>query len=398
MTTANAAQGFGFDAWIQPFREAMAAFAPAAMPDKSWPGMGAWASQMPGMAQSVKSGFEPGVFPSGAFAPGAAGPFAGMLEQISAMAQGQWQQLAAQLSTGAMTGAMSGGDAMAPWRNLFQTMLPTADTFDSALRHGMNAAAVRDALSTPPVGPLREHVERWQQAMLAQLDYQEASQAFSAQLGEIMRLAMGNFERRLAARGEAGQPPASMRALFDEWIEAGEEAWAERAGGDAFVAALGRYTNAQIRVRAAMADQTNRMVKSLGLPTRDEVDADHRRIAMLERELRRLRGELDDLRRVPTAVADKDEVRKARVVPLRPEGTTSIKNAAPAEVAPSHAKAGKKGKAEKSTKQPGKRIKAARMERSPVSATVLPIVAAPRAIGVADKRDDAAAPRRRVGK
>ncbi len=392
MSTTGSAQGFGFEAWIQPFREAMAAFQPSAwpngaMPGAAWPGAGVWSGQpmgqMPGMGSAA----------AGMFSPGMAGPFAGMFEQLSTLAQGQWQQLAGQFSSAGT------GDVMSQWRRLLETMAPAVAGFDaSALQRG---AALRDALSTPAIGPLREHVERWQKAMLAQLDYQDAAQAFSAQLGEIMKLALADFERRLSERGPSGQPPASMRALFDEWIEAGEKAWAERAGSDAFVAALGRYTNAQLRVRAAMADQVNRMAESLGLPTRGEVDADHRRIAMLERELRRLRGELDALRHASAhtteaAVQTAAEVQKPRVVPIRPEAAADNVEAAPAR--PSRAKVGKKPKVEKSAKHSGKRTKTPKAGRSSVSATVLPIVAAPRAMGAAGRRDEDAAPRRRAGK
>lgn len=400
MTTASGAQGFGFDAWIQPFREAMAAFqstawpGAGAMPGAAWPGMGAWPGQamgqMPGMANAAMGGFAPGMF-----APGMAGPFAAMLEQLSTLAQGQWQQLA---------GQFAGGDAPSQWRRLLETMAPAAGAFDLSALRGFDAGALRDALSTPAIGPMREHVERWQKAMLAQLDYQEAAQAFSAQLGEIMKLALSYFERRLAARSEPGQPPASMRALFDEWIEAGEQAWAERAGSDAFAAALGRYTNAQLRVRAAMADELNRMAESLGLPTRGEVDADHRRIAMLERQLRRVRAELDALRRDPApAQAAPVAAPKARaasaVVPIRPDVAVAL-DAAPAPAAkPRRAKAAKKSRTEKRAPRAGKPEKRKKTERLAASATVLPIVAAPRAIGTAASepaRD--AAPRRRVGK
>lgn len=423
MTTANGAQGFGFDAWIQPFREAMAAFqttawpGAGAMPGAAWPGMGAWPGQMPGMANAAMGGgfppglfspgaippgaippglFSAGMFPSGTFAPSMAGPFAAMLEQLSAMAQGQWQQLAGQFATG----VANGGDALTPWRRLFESMMPAASAFDPSALRGANADALRDALATPAIGPMREHVERWQKAMLAQLEYQDATQAFSLQLGETMKLALTYFERRMAARGTPGQPSVSMRALFDEWIEAGEQAWAERAGSDAFVAALGRYTNAQLRVRAAMADQINRIAQSLGLPTRGEVDADHRRIALLEREQRRMRNELEALQRAPVAASPAPVVVVPNVVvPIRPEVTVTHDDDAVSAAKPHRAKAAKKVKPEKRASRASKTEKRKKPERFAASAIVLPIVAAPRAIGAAaSKSVHDAAPRRRASK
>lgn len=289
---------FGLNALAQQFREALAAFAPpshGAMPGwnpwpgtSGWPGMLAGMGAMPGMSAAPMPGG-----PAGSFAGQlGTGPFANLFEQLSTLAQGQWQQLAARF----VGGAMPAQEMFPDWREALGEMWPTGAGPTGI--PGMNEAALRETLSTPQVGPLREHIERWQQAMLAQLDYQAAARAFSARLGEIMQRALELYRQRLAARGDADQPVTSLRELFDEWIEAGEEAWAEHASSDEFIAALGAYSNAQMQVRAARADAVNRMAQSLGLPTREEVDADHRRIAQLEREVRRLRREREDARGV----------------------------------------------------------------------------------------------------
>lgn len=433
MTTTGNAQDFGFDVWMRTFRDAMTAFqhaAPAA--SAGMPGMAAWPGQgwMPGNvnpAGFAGMGAWPGQMPGqmpGMSASGVAGPFAAMFEQLSALAQGQWQQFARQAAGDAS--ASGAGDAMSQWRRMLEGMAPAMTAaFDPAAMRGLDQAALRDALSTPPIGPLREHVQRWQQAMLAQMDYQDAAQAFSAQLGEIMKLAMSYFERRLAARAEPGQTPLSMRGLFDEWIEAGEQAWAERAGSDAFASALGRYTNAQLRVRAAMADEVNRVAESLGLPTRGEVQSDHRRIAMLEREVRRVRAELEALQRTPDPAqpASAQATVKPRVVPIRPDVAVAVDNPAPSKPAqaatakakpasaksnakksgagkPRRAKAVRKSKTEKAESRPARRSKPkpAKSERPATSANVLPIVAAPRAIGAAADNTRGITPRRRASK
>lgn len=310
MDTRGGAPDLGFDAWSRSFREAMAAFTSSAsagagvMPGLAgWPHVNTW----PGAGVMSGMGTIPGLGAglSGPF-PGhtAAGPFAAMLEQLSAAAQTQWQQLASRVAAG--SGAAD--DALSAWHGMLTSMAPAAGS-ELPTMPAMDTRALRELLSTPQVGPMREHLERWQQAMLAQLDYQEASRTFSAQLGDIAKLTLARFSERVAARAEPGKQIASMRELFDEWIEAGEAVWAERANDDAFVAALGQYTNAQMRVRAAQADQINRMAQSLGLPTRSEVDSDHRRIAQLERDLRRVQRELETLREADTARAQPESTK-----------------------------------------------------------------------------------------
>ncbi len=412
MTTATA-QDFGLEAWMQPFRDAMKAFHGPALPGGfpgafpgAFPGMGGatpW-SNMTGWLGGQAAPTPPS-WMQGLGAGPAAGAFTGFLQQLSELAQAQWQQLLAQASTGIDADA----GALANWRALVESvgtkMASAAGPFGLGSLPAADTSALRDALSTPAVGPLREHVERWQGAMLAQLDYQDAAREFSAQLGDTMKLAQAHLRERLAARAARNEPLGSARALFDEWVEAGEQAWAERAGGDAFVAALGRFTNAEMKVRAAMADQVNRVAESLGLPTRGEVDADHRRIAQLEREVRRLRGEVEGLREAaapaaapqpaiaPAAPKVKAPARRSTTAPS--SGAAAAKTVrAPAKAAkPAAAAAPAKAAVGASAKSPS-----AAARRGKATVSVMPLVDAPRALGARGRKDNDAALRRRAGK
>jgi len=51
----------------------------------------------------------------------------------------------------------------------------------------------------------------------------------------------------------------------------------------------GGLVDAQMRVRAGMQQEVEQMSEKLGMPTRSEVDSAHRKIAELERQLRRMR-------------------------------------------------------------------------------------------------------------
>lgn len=422
MTTATTGQDFGLEAWMQPFREAMTAFQgsafsggfPGAFPGSfpgAFPGMGGAApfSNMAGWFGGQAAPTMPG-WPQGAGAGPAAGAFTRFLQQLSELAQAQWQQLALQ----AGTGIDSESGALANWRALVESvgakLASAAGPFELGPLPALDTSALREALSTPAVGPMREHIERWQGAMLAQLDYQEAAREFSAQLGETMRLAQAHLRERLAERAAKNEPLTTSRALFDEWVEAGEQAWAERAGSDAFVAALGRFTNAEMKVRAAKADQINRLAESLGLPTRGEVDADHRRIAQLERELRRLRSEVASLRDAAAAApavqpeaAPRTTVKKPQAQ-ARPAATPApdVAAKAPAAKTPrARVKAARsspaRAPAKASSNAPVKPPPAA-ARRSKASVSMLPLVDAPRALGTRGRKVDEAAQRRRAGK
>ena len=165
-------------------------------------------------------------------------------------------------------------------------------------------------LGMPAFGFAREHQERWQGLAQAQLDYQQRNAAYNALMGKAGQRAFELFERKLAGRAGADQPKLkSARALFDLWIDAAEEAYADIALSPEFRQAYGALVNAQMRLRAGVQGEVERAGATMGMPTRTEIDAAHRKIAELERALRRLR---DAAGAGATAAADVESRRSAR--------------------------------------------------------------------------------------
>jgi polyhydroxyalkanoate synthase subunit PhaE len=202
-------------------------------------------------------------------------PFAAMFSQMQGRGQSgfdRWyEQVAPFLQRTIFAGA--GGDAAQFASRLF------GSTRDEA----------RDWLQIPSFGLAREHQERWQALAQAQLDLQEANDGYSNLLAQAGRDAFERFERKLAERSEPGRQLQSARALFDLWIDAAEEAYAEIALSTDFRRRYADLVNAQMRVRAGVQREVEVLGGLFGMPTRTEVDSAHRKVAELERELRRLR-------------------------------------------------------------------------------------------------------------
>lgn len=148
-------------------------------------------------------------------------------------------------------------------------------------------------MGMPAFGFTREHQERWQQLARAQQDYQQQSQAYQALMSEAVQDAFKRFERKLEERSEPGRQLESARALFDLWIDAAEEAYADIALSPRFSDVYGAMVNSQMRLRAAVQREVEQAGEAMGVPTRTEVDAAHRKITVLEREVRRLRDLLE---------------------------------------------------------------------------------------------------------
>jgi class III poly(R)-hydroxyalkanoic acid synthase PhaE subunit len=160
-------------------------------------------------------------------------------------------------------------DAAAPW---LQSMHREAAT----------------TLGMPTFGFAREHQERLQGLGRAQLDWQQALSAYHALLGKVSQDAFSRFEAKLIDREEPGRQIGSVRALFDLWVDAAEEAYAEAALSVEYRHAYGTLVNAQMRLRNAMQSIIEQNAMSAGLPGRTELDSAHRKIAELERLVRRI--------------------------------------------------------------------------------------------------------------
>lgn len=151
----------------------------------------------------------------------------------------------------------------------------------------------RGWLGMPAFGLAREHQERSQQLAQAVMEYQQASSAYNGLLLKATQSAFEVFERKLAEHEEPGRQIASPRALFDLWVDAAEESYAEIALSPEFRSVYGELVNSQMRVRAGMQAQVEQVSAMFDMPTRTELDGAHRKIVELERAVRRLRDAVE---------------------------------------------------------------------------------------------------------
>ncbi|HEY8683726.1 MAG TPA: poly(R)-hydroxyalkanoic acid synthase subunit PhaE, partial [Rhodanobacter sp.] len=97
---------------------------------------------------------------------------------------------------------------------------------------------------------------------------------------------MQRLQDKLAERAEPGRQVDSLKALYDLWVDAAEEAYAEIALSDEFREVYGEMVNTQMRVRQMQQQQTEQMCQQLGVPTRSEVSCLGERLQALRREFR----------------------------------------------------------------------------------------------------------------
>ncbi|MCE5233454.1 MAG: class III poly(R)-hydroxyalkanoic acid synthase subunit PhaE [Mizugakiibacter sp.] len=171
-----------------------------------------------------------------------------------------------------------------------------AQGFETMLRQLQDAAAPwRQQLSSwlgmPAFGYAREHQERQQKLAQAWLDCQTQLCRYQALIARVNRIGIERLEARLAERAEPGRQVDSLRALYDLWVDAAEEAYAEVALSPEFGEVYGALVDAQMRVRALLQDQVEGLARQFGMPTRSEVNAIGQRLQEVRRELRARSGD-----------------------------------------------------------------------------------------------------------
>jgi len=143
---------------------------------------------------------------------------------------------------------------------------------------------------TPAFGQDREQQMKHQAMAAAVLESLQASARYQALIQRSNAQAMQRLQDKLAERAEPGRQVDSLKALYDLWTDAAEEAYAEIALTDEFREAYGEMVNTQMRVRQMQQQQTEQFCQQLGVPTRSEVSSLGERVQALRREFRASRA------------------------------------------------------------------------------------------------------------
>lgn len=175
----------------------------------------------------------------------------------------------------------------------------------------------RSWMSLPAFGYSRESQERKQAMLKALADYNDQNTRYNTLMFKASRLGLDKFESKLAERSEPGREITSMRGLYDVYIDAAEEGYAEVALSDEFREVYGELVNAQMRVRQAVQSEVEHTSAGLGMPVRSELDTVHQRL----HELRRRVAELEE-----KLAASSDEVAAVVTpIPVEAEPVTAAK-------------------------------------------------------------------------
>jgi polyhydroxyalkanoate synthesis regulator phasin len=165
------------------------------------------------------------------------------------------------------------------------------------------------------------------------MESMQASARYQALIQRASAQGMERLQDKLARHSEPGRQIDSMKALYDLWVDASEEAYAEIALSDEFREVYGDMVNTQMRVRKMQLEQTEQLCQQLGVPTRSEVSSLGERLQALRREFRA------SVSPAPGAQDDEVQALKREISALKRQAAkraatpAAAKNAAPKKTA-----------------------------------------------------------------
>ena len=123
------------------------------------------------------------------------------------------------------------------------------------------------------------------EAAEAGAEYARAFQSLGKAGAEALRLF---WEKGKAVKLDPGKPDETLRALHEAWLGAYNESMRTYFLSDDFGRALGRFLEVRTEVDRKTRDEGEKVLKSLGAPTRSELDSVHKRILEIQRRIDQL--------------------------------------------------------------------------------------------------------------
>jgi len=192
------------------------------------------------------------------------------------------------------------GMPVSNWQRMATAFAPFPGEMEKALRpeHIPEASdmtrALRHFLSLPPVGYTREWQAQQQEWLQLFMDYTGTVQAFGKLLGKVVERALELFGKRMTEKTRTGESFDGLRAVYNLWIDCGEEAYAELVATADFPQLQAEMVNALMRMKRQEQEMVEEVLTALNMPTRQEMDTTHKRVYELQRQLSRLQDSLEE--------------------------------------------------------------------------------------------------------
>ena len=139
----------------------------------------------------------------------------------------------------------------------------------------------------PPIGLAREQTEAWRELAAAHARCQQIENELRTVLLKVQFDALDLLSERIRER-PAADPIDGFRALYDLWVECGEQVYGKLAHSEAYSKLQAELGNATMKVRSRMQSVIEHALKQFDLPSRSELNSLHRQVRELRMQVERM--------------------------------------------------------------------------------------------------------------
>jgi len=239
----------------------------------------------------------------GLYKAGPASDLPEMVENWTRMMGEAFTTGSANLNPFAQLATKGGRDGMAFWDLPFDTLtrtlsgsMPFPGDFMKAFETG-KATDVRSQLegflSAPAIGYARESQEQHQQLGRLLLEYEKAMGEYQAGFANLGTRSLDAFQKRMQEATKDGKTVNSVREVFNIWVDACEEAYAEYAMSDDYAQRYGRMVNKLMAVKRQSALLVDEWLEAMNIPTASEIATLQRRLHDTRAAYQKLRCQIE---------------------------------------------------------------------------------------------------------
>ena len=151
---------------------------------------------------------------------------------------------------------------------------------------GFSPSAFTGLFNAPALGPAREQQQSLQRMSQLAARCGQAQLAVVNHWNDIIGKALRELGERLAPKLKSGATPASIKEVYDLWVDSAEGVYAQVARNAGFVQAQAELTNALSSLRSAQRELVEEWSRQFDLPTRAEINSIHQQLRELKAALK----------------------------------------------------------------------------------------------------------------
>ncbi len=151
--------------------------------------------------------------------------------------------------------------------------------------------------SMPTLGADREQQEQLNNLYKKYTKYKHKSKIFDHGMSKIAMEGLYKFQEYIMDPPEEDDELETLKDVYDKWVDVNEEVYAGYANSEEYMEAYGELVNALMDLKQEINSLIDGFMEKLNLPTRKEMDSNHKRVHELRRDNIQLKKDVTELKK-----------------------------------------------------------------------------------------------------